>query len=152
MSKPKSDDHVPDAPPPPPFTLADIEKIQKRALDSKWPYPYLFNALKALGVERYEVDVATCETRFVGSGITVRKGAPEGWTPLAVARDYSLDGVKAALRRSQAGEITYPEFLGEIAAAGVGFYRVDMRPRTVTYHGPKPYKLVEPVPDTKTTG
>lgn len=132
------------------FTLDDIQALQRRAIEKKWPYPYLFNALKALGVERYEVDVPTHETRFVGGGATLVQKAPDGWTPLVPAKAYDLDALKAALGRVQAGETTYGQFLAEIAAAGIGFYRVDMRPRTVTYHGPKPYKLVEPVPDTKT--
>ena len=53
------------------FTLEDIHNVQKRAAEEGWTYPYLFNSLKALGIERYEVTVATGETRFVGGGTSL---------------------------------------------------------------------------------
>lgn len=130
------------------ITLDDIQKIQQRADVEKWSYPYLFNSLKAAGVERYEVNVLTHETRFVGGGTSVIQPAPADFRPLT-AGAYDLDALQAALARVQTRETTYAEFLAEIAAAGVSFYRVDMKPRKITYHGPKPYKYVETIPDTK---
>jgi uncharacterized protein YbcV (DUF1398 family) len=128
--------------------LNEIVAIQKRAAAEGWPYPYLFNSLKALGIERYEVDVATHQAKFVGGGASVLQPAPEGFEPLTVAGKFDLEALKTALGRVQRKESTYSQFLAEIAAAGVPFYRVDMKPRTVTYHGPKPYKYVEKVPET----
>lgn len=133
------------------FELKDIEEIQRRARAEGWPFPYLFNSLKALGIGRYEVNVAARETRFVGQGSSVLQAAPEGGPPLTVAEAWNLEQLQAALARSRAKETDYGQFLSEIAAAGVGFYRVDMGPRTVTYHGPKPHKLVEKVPETAIT-
>lgn len=130
------------------ITLEEIQTIQQRAAAEKWSYPYLFNSLKAAGIERYEVNVLTHETKFVGGGTSVIQPPPADFQTLT-AGAYNVDGVKAALRKVQAGETNYPQFLADIAAAGVSFYRVDMKPRTVTYHGPKPYKYVETVPDTK---
>jgi uncharacterized protein YbcV (DUF1398 family) len=126
---------------------ATIESIEKRAADEKWTYPTLFDALRDAGVERYEVNVPRHETRFVGGKTSFTLGAPAGFTPLAVGTGFDLAAIKNTLGRVQRGEIDYIAFLAGIAAAGVAFYRVDMKPRTVTYHGPTPKnKLVESVP------
>jgi len=132
------------------FDQEQIKAVQERAVTEKWPYPYLFNSLKSIGIERYEVDVPTHEVKFVGEGASLSAPAPAGFNGLTVAPRLDPDGLKAAIARSQARETTYEEFLSEIAAAGVTFYRVDMRPRTITYHGiDRRHKHVEPVPDTK---
>jgi len=130
------------------FTLEDIKAVQERAVAENWPYNYLFNSLKALGIERYEVNVVTHETKYVGMGGSVMAPVPEGSKVLTVGETYSEEAVQKALTRSQAGESGYEEFLAEIAAAGVPFYRVDMKPRTVTYHGVGGKKLVEKVPES----
>lgn len=132
------------------FDLEKIKALQQKAVEKQWSYPYLFNSLKSIGIERYEVNVLTGETKYVGGKMNVMQPSPEGSTPRALGPSFDAEAVKAAVRRSQAREITYPQFLDEIAAAGVPFYRVDMRPRTVTYHGAdKTRKHVEAVPDTK---
>lgn len=128
------------------FTKEEIRDIYKEALEKKWPYHYLFNSLKSIGIERYEVDVLNHEIKYVGQGGSIVEPPPADWVPLQAGEKFNLDGVKTAIKRSQAKEITYPQFLAEIAAAGIGFYRVDMKPRTVTYHGPGRDKHIEPVP------
>ena len=131
------------------FDLAKIKALDERALAEKWPYPYLFNSLKALGIERYEVNVLTHETRYVGEGTSIVKGPPPDFMPLSVGEKFDTDRLKLALGRVQRRETTYAQFLAEIAAAGVSFYRVDMLPRTVTYHGVgRNNKHVENVPET----
>ena len=131
------------------FDQEKIDAVKKRGVEEGWPFPYLFNSLKALGIDRYEVDVLTHETRFVGGGATIVEPAPAGFSILTAGKTYELTGLKTALARVQAKESNYEEFLTEIAAAGVVFYRVDMRPRTVTYHGAdKRHKHVETVPET----
>ncbi len=130
------------------FELDQINAVQQRAVAESWPYHYLFNSLKALGVERYEVNVLTHETKFVGMGASLLAPVPDGFRTLTVGEAYNEDALKKAIARSQAKESTYEEFLAEIAAAGVAFYRVDMKPRTVTYHGAGGKKLVEKVPES----
>jgi uncharacterized protein YbcV (DUF1398 family) len=125
--------------------LKQIEAIENRSAAENWTYPQLFEALKNLGLDRYEVDVLNYETKFVGGGTAATKAAPIGWEPLRTG-PWNKEGLQAALKRIQNQQTDYQTFLREIAAAGVSFYRVDFKPRTVTYHGPKPYKLVEPVP------
>ncbi|MCG3205056.1 MAG: hypothetical protein KCHDKBKB_01773 [Elusimicrobia bacterium] len=130
------------------FDLEKIRKMYQRAAEEKWPYPYIFNSLKSFGVERYEVNVLTHEIKYVGEGKSFVEGPPQGFSPLPAGAAYNLEALKLAIERVQRRETTYPQFLAEIAAAGVSFYRVDMKPRTVTYHGPGQHKHVEKVPET----
>jgi uncharacterized protein YbcV (DUF1398 family) len=123
-----------------------IQNVYKQAGENKWVYPQLFDGLKNSGVERYEVDVLKYEIKYIGGGAAVTHSTPAGFTPLTLGQ-YNEGAFKTALRRAQKQETTYPQFLAEIAAAGIIWYRVDMRPRTVTYYGAdKRHKIVEPVP------
>lgn len=125
-----------------------IQRVYQKSADGQWSYPQLFNALRNIGVDRYEVNVPMNEIKYVGGGTSVVHSAPEGFTPYPVGSFFNLEALKKALARVQAKETTYEQFLQEIAAAGVPFYRVDMKPRTVTYHGKnKIDKLVETVPE-----
>ncbi len=124
-----------------------VKEIDRQAAEEKWPYPRIFDALKNSGVERYETNVLTHEIKYVGGGTSFTQPAPDGFQPLSVGPAFDEPALKKALGRVQRGETTYAQFLGEIAAAGVPYYRVDMKPRTVTYHGQKrANKLVEKVP------
>jgi len=124
-----------------------INEIDRKAAEENWTYPQLFNALKKIGVERYEVDVLKHEIKYVGEGTSFMHGAPDGFQPLTAGPVFDKAALKKALARVQAKETTYTQFLAEIAAAGVPYYRVDMQPRTVTYHGQnRSQKLVEKVP------
>lgn len=130
------------------FDREKIRSIHQRASAEKWPYHYVFNSLKAIGVERYETNVLTHEIKYVGGGISFMEPTPEGFQTLTAGATFNLEALKSALGRIQRRETNYAEFLGEIAAAGVSFYRVDMKPRTVTYHGPGRDKHVEKVPES----
>ena len=125
---------------------AAVKSVLRRSAEGKWAYPNIFNALKNAGVERYETNVLTHEIKYVGDGSSFVETAPPGFKPLQGGAEFNVSALKLAIARSQAREITYAEFLAEIAAAGVPFYRVDMGPRTVTYHGANREKHVEKVP------
>ncbi len=131
--------------------IESINRVYKEAAEKQWSYPYLFNSLKSIGIERYEVNVLTHEIKYVGGGTSLLGPKPQGadYKPLKAGPKYDEPALKLAIKRSQERAITYPQFLEEIAAAGIAFYRVDMGPRTVTYHGPGKDKLVEKVPETK---
>lgn len=123
-----------------------LKNVYKQAAEEKWRYPQLFDALKSIGVDRYEVDVLKNEIKYVGEQTSLTHPAPAGFQPLSLGK-YDAAAFKTALTRAQQQETTYPQFLAEIAAAGIVWYRVDMAPRTVTYYGiDKRNKLVEPVP------
>jgi uncharacterized protein YbcV (DUF1398 family) len=125
-----------------------ISELTRESAEKGWTYPQLFDALKNIGVERYEVNVLKHEIKYVGGGTSLSAPPPKEFHPLTAGKKFDEAGLKLALARVQRRETNYEQFLAEIAAAGVGFYRVDMQPRTVTYHGPTPKeKLVEKVPN-----
>ncbi len=130
-----------------PMDEKKLEELYRKAAKGNWTYPQLFDGLKNIGVERYEVKVPLHEITYVGGGKSIVHPAPEGFQTLTVGHAFDLAGIKKALGRVQSKETNYIQFLGEIAAAGVPYYRVDMKPRTVTYHGKnRTDKLVEKVP------
>jgi uncharacterized protein YbcV (DUF1398 family) len=125
---------------------AAIQQVYQEAAEKKWVYPQLFEALKKIGVDRYEVEVLKHEIKYVVGQTAVIHAAPAGFKPLTLGR-FDAAAFKTALARSQKHETNYDQFLAEIASAGIVFYRVDMKPRTVTYHGEdRRNKIVEPVP------
>jgi uncharacterized protein YbcV (DUF1398 family) len=129
------------------MTPEKIKAVYETARAEKWTYPQLFDGLKVIGVERYEVNVATHEITYFGGKTSHKQPAPDGFSPLTVGEKFDQAALKTALKRTQSGQSTYEEFLAEIAAAGVPFYRVDMKPRTVSYHAAnRKDKLVEKVP------
>lgn len=130
-------------------TAEKIQEIYRRAIEEDWPFPYIFNSLKSIGIERYEVDVLTCEIKYVGGATSIKEPPPEGFTPLTIGARFDVAALKHAIERLETRAIPFVESMAEMAAAGVSFYRVDMRPRTVTYHGAgKKDKYVENVPET----
>jgi uncharacterized protein YbcV (DUF1398 family) len=124
-----------------------VKEVYKKAAERNWTYPEIFNALRDIGIERYETNVLTHEITYVGGGSSYTQLAPNGFQTLELGPKFDEAALKKALSRVQNRETNYIQFLGEIAAAGVPFYRVDMKPRTVTYHGKNRIdKLVEKVP------
>ena len=128
------------------FQPAQIKKILAEAAAQKWPYPKVFDALKAAGVEYYETVVPRHEITYHGAGGQLKEGAPDGFQPVQAADQFNQPGVRAAILRTQRRETDYPQFLREIAAAGVHTYRVDMKDRTVSYKGARGELYVETVP------
>jgi uncharacterized protein YbcV (DUF1398 family) len=125
---------------------SDLQKVYQQAREKKWKYPQLFDALKGIGVECYEVDVPFNKISYLGGATTIVHPSPDGFQRLAVG-PFNAAAFKAALTRAQNQETTYPEFLKEIAAASIAFYRVDMEMRSVTYFGKdRTQQIVEPVP------
>ena len=112
-----------------------LEKIQLIYQQSS-SYPELARKLMYVGVQSYTVDVATGTILYrMGDGNNaVHYGAQN---IRSIASNLSLEGTISAIRRSQSGKITYPEFMAEIADAGVFFYEASLKAETpnVTYYG-----------------
>jgi uncharacterized protein YbcV (DUF1398 family) len=131
------------------FDSEKIKSIYQKSIEKQWPYHYVFNSLKSIGIDRVETNVLTHETKYVGEGTSLTETAPADFRPLTASKIFDLRGLKAAIEQLEKREIEYSAFLDKLAAAGVSFYRVDMRPRTVTYHGPTPKdKYVEKVQES----
>ncbi len=56
---------------------------------------------------------------------------------------FDQDALIAALRRDQAGEGTFPEFLAAAWRAGVVGYKADFNERAVTYFGCNDEQYIE---------
>ncbi len=131
------------------FNSEKIKSIYQKAAEKQWPYHYVFNSLKSIGIDRVETNVLTHEIKYVGEGTSLTETPPESFKPSTAAPIFNAEALKAAIAKLEKREIETIPFLDALAAAGVSFYRVDMRPRTVTYHGPTPRdKYVEKVQES----
>lgn len=110
------------------------EKI-KQAYSGIKSYPELVKNLISIGVRSYTVDTAT-------GTILYRFGGGEDYLHLGEASrtihsKFNNDETVMAIRTNQRGKSTYPEFMEQIAAAGVRFYEATLEGnrKRVTYIG-----------------
>ena len=98
-------------------------------------FPYLAECLRQAGVVRNVWSLPACQSLFLtGLGPVVMQGGPL----VAAAVDvpsFDQEALVTALRIDQAGESTFPEFLGATWRSGIIRYEVDFAARTVTYFG-----------------
>jgi len=114
--------------------MQDIEIILKTAKADQWPYPKTFEMLKKAGVTSYTIHFSSqYDATFLGEFGVWKEVAPSGYIPLQATKEFSGDGVKAALGRHIKNQTTYVQLLAELAQAGASQYKVDMDKRTVTY-------------------
>ncbi|MBL8265505.1 DUF1398 domain-containing protein [Steroidobacter sp.] len=118
--------------------IANLQAAQQRAMASRpkvGGFPYLAETLRRAGVSRNVWSLPSCESRYyTEQGPVVMQGTPL----LSGAADipaFNQVALIAALRKDQAGESTFPEFLSATWLAGVVNYEVDFNARTVTYFG-----------------
>lgn len=98
-------------------------------------FPYLAETLRQAGALRNEWTLPACQSLFLtAEGPVVIQGGPllQG---MAEVPPFDEAALIAALRRDQAGEGSFPEFLEASWKAGVVRYVVDFAARTVSYHG-----------------
>jgi uncharacterized protein YbcV (DUF1398 family) len=111
-------------------------------------FPEVVRRLLGAGVESYFCDLAGAQERFYATdGAT--HDVPMKLRPDAVAADFSANGVVAAIRGAQADTIRYPEFVRQIAGAGVIAYWAFLTGRKVIYFGRKGEMHVEEFPGQK---
>lgn len=106
----------------------------------------LVGQLIEAGVESYDVDYrahrATCHRTDDGT-VTVELGMPD----LPIAQGFVGDGVRAAIRGAQRGEVMYPAFKRLTMQAGCVGYSVWIAGRHVVYHGRRGETHIERFPD-----
>lgn len=101
--------------------------------------------LMRIGVERYHADYSRIEKTYYmpdGESFVV----PLGRGPLQVADEFSPNGIEAAIRLIQRGQIDYVEFLKRTCEAGCIGYFVQITGRQVLYFGRRGEVFVEPFP------
>ncbi|WP_306590627.1 DUF1398 domain-containing protein [Geothrix sp. 21YS21S-4] len=109
-------------------------------------FPYLAETLRRAEVRRNRWALPSCQsTYWTGLGAVVMQGQPLALGALEVP-PFDEEALVAALRRDQAGEGSFPEFLAAAWRAGVIDYDVDFEGRTVTYRGASGESYVEAYP------
>lgn len=109
-------------------------------------FPYLAEALRSAGVTRNIWSLPAGQSLFLtAAGPVVLQGEPLR-SGMVDVPPFDREALIAALRRDQAGESTFPEFLEASWNAGVVRYEVDLAARTVSYFGCHGEEYVEAYP------
>jgi uncharacterized protein YbcV (DUF1398 family) len=123
--------------------VVEIYTASKR---EQWPYPRIFDALQAAGVEGYVVDVASHTVMYYGHNESCIENSPPGFTGITTEKHFDPAAVQTAIQRNQKQETNYTTFLAELAQAGVVSYHVDIPTRTITYKSSSAQHYSETVP------
>ncbi len=109
-------------------------------------FPYLAETLRRAGVTRNIWVLPACEALYLtNEGPVVMQGTPLLSGTFDVPA-FDKEALIRALRKDQAGESTFHEFLEGSWRAGVVRYDVDLVARTVTYYGCDDDSYVEGYP------
>lgn len=97
-------------------------------------FPEVVRMLTQEGVESYRADLVRMEeTFYMPSGETHVEALQLATKPIGA--DFHAAQVIAAIRASQAGSSTYPEFLDRVMTAGTTSYVVYLRGKKAIYFG-----------------
>ncbi|MBA4191371.1 MAG: DUF1398 domain-containing protein [Planctomycetaceae bacterium] len=125
--------------------IAVVTECNELSLQGKITFPEVVRRLSEVGVERYHVDLTRDETTYYlagGESHVLALHGPKG----EIVGPFDAGGVEQAVRASQRGEITHPEFLARIRAAGCVGYLAQLAGRRVQYVGRTGDMHVEPFP------
>ena len=129
--------------------IENLEAAQRRAMAVRpvvGGFPYLAETLRRAGVTRNLWFLPACQSLYLTTyGCVVTQGAPLATGTMDVP-PFDREALISALRRDQAGESSFPEFLTASWRAGVVRYDVDFIARTVAYHGCNGEEYVEAYP------
>jgi uncharacterized protein YbcV (DUF1398 family) len=121
------------------------EDCSAGSAEGRLTFPQVVTKLMAVGVEMYYADFRRSETTYYMPddtshvvGVSFEHAAP--------ARDFSAQGVEAAIRTVQAGKINYQAFCAQVLAAGCVGYFVCLTGRRAVYFGRDGESFVEPFP------
>jgi uncharacterized protein YbcV (DUF1398 family) len=134
--------------------ISNLEAAQQRAMAGRpkvGGFPYLAETLRRAGVTRNVWFLPACESLYLTQeGPVVTQGTPLVFGTVDVPC-FNQEALVIALRRDQAGNGTFPEFLAASWRAGVVRYEVDFAERTVTYHGCNGESYLEQYPAVELT-
>src|SRR5579871_2111442 len=127
----------------------NLDQALKRALALRpkvGGFPYLAETLRRAGVTRNLWTLPSCQSLYLTDhGSVVMQGTPL-ITGLQDVPKFDREALIAALRRDQAGNSSFPEFLEASWRAGVVRYDVDFAARTVSYYGVDGEAYIESYP------
>jgi uncharacterized protein YbcV (DUF1398 family) len=131
------------------MTTQNTELLHKCAIDAfdgKMTFLQTIQHMSSIGVRWYSANLLFgMKTHYFESGETHQVKWPV-WTPIVPCPPFQEGRVVAALRAIQRQEIIYPEFLRQIADAGVQVYTVHLKGRKAIYLGADGDFYVEPFP------
>lgn len=113
-----------------------IKEMSERSLAGTVTFPEVVKALLKAGIESYTVDLVRNSKIFYSVEGETFAGSFDFKGPKP-APEFSAEAVVNAIRASQAGKITYPQFLEQILNAGCSFYTAYLTGRKVVYLGRK---------------
>ncbi len=124
---------------------AVVQECTVASDEGRVAFPQIVADLTSAGVEQYHADLWRSEkTYYLSSGASyVVPAAPVTGAP---ATDFSAPSIAAAIRASQAQQISYKTFCERIADAGCVGYHVSLVGRRVVYFGRTGENYVEPFP------
>ena len=129
--------------------IENLEAAQKRAFAARprvGGFPHLAETFRRAGVTRNFWFLPACQSIYLThDGPVATQGTPllSGTTDVP---SFDREALIVALRRDQAGESTFPEFLAASWEAGVVRYDVDFTARTVAYYGCNGEEYLEAYP------
>jgi len=129
--------------------IENLQAAQKRAMAIRpivGGFPYLAETLRRAGVTRNFWFLPACQSVYLtNDGPVVIQGAPLATGAMDVPA-FNREALISALRKDQAGDSAFPEFLEASWRAGVVRYEVDFMARTVAYYGCNGEEYVEAYP------
>ncbi|MGA8042933.1 MAG: hypothetical protein WCA37_09035 [Terracidiphilus sp.] len=125
--------------------IAVMHECARLSDQGKITFGEVVRKLTQAGVERYHTDLCCDEhVYYMPNGETHVESMD--WVRQPIAMEFSDEGVAAAVKAIQRGEIVYMEFLRRIMAAGCVGYFVLLAGRQAQYFGRKGETHVEKFP------
>lgn len=109
-------------------------------------YPYLAEALRQAGVSRYVVNLPSTQTIFFAKEGNVVAQSEVLVNGMSEVPPFNRGAFLEVLKKSQAGDISFPEFLKGSWEAGVLHYEADLISRKVSYYGSSGESYIEDYP------
>lgn len=122
------------------FTIEEIKAAHAK-VKSGADFPQYIQAMKQLGVKRYEHYLTDGHVTYYGAG-QFTLAAPAKWTTREIADAASGEQVKRFLEAHQQGQSDYPTICIQLAGAGVEKWIVDLDKMTCTYYDKKENELL----------
>ena len=119
----------------PTATAELLHKCVTEAFAGKITFAESIQHMSSVGVRWYSANLLFgIKTHYFEGGETHQEKWPM-WKPIAGYRRFDQAEVVAAIRSIQRQEIVYPEFLHQIADAGIVIYTVHLKGRKALYLG-----------------
>lgn len=129
--------------------IENLMAAQKQAMNLRpkvGGFPYLAEVLRQAGVTKNFWQLPSCQSLYLTqAGPVMMQGTPL----FNGARDvpqFNQEALIQALRKDQAGQSTFPEFLQSTWDAGIVKYEVDFKRRVCIYFGCNNEQYIEEYP------